>query len=66
MCDMFPAGNGWNASLIVTLRHLPSPYSEACCSWKPSLRWNGSTNLCIDLISSTQIFSAVRVGPGLL
>ena len=21
MCDVFPAGKGWNASLIVTLRH---------------------------------------------
>jgi len=28
MCEMFPVGKGWNASLIATLRHLPSSSSD--------------------------------------
>src|SRR5215213_5686431 len=47
MCDVFPEGKGRNASLIVTLRHLPSFSSEACFSSKPSFRYTSSRTLKI-------------------
>src|SRR5215212_976243 len=45
MCDTFPAGKGWNASLIVTLRHLPAFSTDACFSSKPSFRYTSSRTL---------------------
>src|SRR5215212_6520083 len=47
MCDVLPAGKGWNASLIVTLRHLPSFSRDACFSSKPSFRYTSSRTLKI-------------------
>jgi len=47
MCDVFPAGKGWNASLIVTLRHLPSFSSDACFCSNPSFQYTSSRTLKI-------------------
>jgi|SRR5215216_6222811 hypothetical protein len=47
MCDVFPEGKGRNASLIVTLCHLPTFSSDACFSSKPSLRYTSSRTLKI-------------------
>jgi hypothetical protein len=47
MCDVSPEGKGWDASLIVTLRHLPSFSSDACFSSKPPFRYTSSRALKI-------------------